>query len=98
MKREQALQVLRANRDGLKAFSVRALFIFGSVARDEATESSDLDVLVEFETESHAGFFGLIRLKNHLEDLLGCRVDLTTPGSLRREMREQILKEAIRAA
>ena len=98
MKRDQVLKVLAANREHLKEFSVKSLAIFGSVARDEATDASDIDVLVEFEEDKPVGLFGFIRLMHFLQEILGCKVDLATPDALREEMREQILKEAIRAA
>ena len=48
MKRDEVLKILADQRDTLKAFSVKSLSLFGSVARDEATEASDVDLLVEF--------------------------------------------------
>lgn len=98
MKRDQALKVLAANRERLKDFLVKSLAIFGSVARDEAAEASDIDVLVEFEEGKSVGLFEFIRLMHFLEEILGCKVDLATSDALRKEMREQILKEAIHAA
>jgi predicted nucleotidyltransferase len=80
----------------MRQFSVASLSIFGSVARGEATDASDIDLLVEF--NGPVGLFAFIRLQQHLEELLGCKVDLVTPDALRQEMRERILKEAIRAA
>ncbi len=99
MKRDEALKILAANRERLlKDFSVKSLSIFGSVARDEAKEASDIDVLVEFEEGTSVGLFLFIRLMHFLQDILGCKVDLATPDALRKEMREEILREAIHAA
>jgi len=96
--RDDVLAILAKNRATLKEYSVKSLFIFGSVARNEATETSDVDVLVEFEQGKPVGLFLFIRLKQFLEGILGCPVDLATPEALREQMRDQILKEAIRAA
>ncbi len=96
MKKNDILSILAANRDALNDFSVKSLSIFGSVARDEATDRSDVDILVEFDKPT--GLFGFIRLMHYLEEILGVKVDLATPNALRTEMRQQILKEAIRAA
>ena len=97
MDRQSALQILASHRESLiREFSVASLAIFGSVARGEATDASDIDILVEF--NGPVGLFAFIRLQQHLEELLGCKVDLVTPDALRQEMRERILKEAIRAA
>ena len=98
MKRDEALKILMASQGRLGEFCVKSLAIFGSVARDEATESSDVDVLGEFDEESQVGLFTFIRLKQFLAELLGCTVDLVTAQALRQEMREQILPEAIHAA
>ncbi len=98
MKRVDVLKILAENREKMKEFAVDDIAVFGSVARDEATDFSDVDILVEFEEDAVVGLFGFVRLKHFLEDILGCRVDLATREALRSEMREQILKEAIRAA
>jgi len=98
MTRDQVLSTLAAKREQLNAYSVKSLYIFGSVARDEATTGSDIDVLVEFREGAPVGLFLFIRLKQYLEEILGCPVDLATPEALRQNMREQILKEAIHAA
>lgn len=95
MNKQQVLDALNAHRDRLDEFAVEALFLFGSVARDEATAESDVDVLVEFSRP--VGLFTLLGLKAYLEELLGCSVDVGTPSSLRPHLRETVLREAIRA-
>ncbi len=96
MTRDQALAILEAHREELKDLRVKSIAIFGSVARDEAGPNSDVDVLVEFNRP--AGLFAVVRLRRYLERILGTKVDLATPGALRPQMREHILKEAVRAA
>jgi len=97
MKRDETLRILRDNWTGLRMqFGVRSLSIFGSVARDEATDASDVDLLVEFDRPT--GYFGLVRLQMFLQDLLGCGIDLGTPGGLRPALRQKVAKEAIRVA
>jgi predicted nucleotidyltransferase len=95
MDKQQVLDTLNAHRDRLSEFAVKALFLFGSVARDEATPESDVDVLVAFDRPVR--LFTLLGLKAYLEELLGCSVDVGTPSSLRPHLREAVLKEAIRA-
>jgi len=92
----QALEKLASEREALRTFKVRELSIFGSVARDEAGKDSDVDLLVEF-TEP-VGLFEFARLQRFLEQVLDARVDLVTPAALRASMREQVLREAVRAA
>jgi predicted nucleotidyltransferase len=86
MDKQQVLDTLNAHRDRLSEFAVKALFLFGSVARDEATPESDVDVLVAFDRP--VGLFTLLGLKAYLEELLGCSVDVGTPSSLRPHLRE----------
>ena len=97
MRRDQVLRQLRANAEGLKTSHVRHLAIFGSVARDEAQESSDVDILIEFEPGAPVGLLEFVRLRRFLSDILGCQVDLVTPDALHEEMKAQILQESIDA-
>lgn len=95
MKREAVLRSLQRETPRLSSqFGVKALFLFGSVAKDEAAPSSDVDLLVEF--SQPAGYFALFTLQDYLENLLGCPVDLGTPASLKPYMRERVMQEAIR--
>ncbi len=96
MQLEEVLRVLQDHHEGIAAYNVKSLSIFGSVARGEAGPSSDVDLLVEFSVP--VGFFHFVRLQQYLEGLLGRRVDLTTPEGLRQSMRDQVLKDAVRAA
>ncbi len=96
MEREKTLTLLKRHKRRLKKFGVRSISLFGSVARNRARKRSDVDLLVEFERP--IGLFEFVRLKLYLEELLGRKVDLVTPEALRKELREGILREAIRAA
>lgn len=97
MKRTQVLQILKSNSDELrKRFRISTLDIFGSVARDEAGVDSDVDILVVFETPP--GLFIFVQLKKYLEDILSCKVDLVTKKALKSQLRDNILKDLIRAA
>lgn len=88
VRRHRAEVLDRAHAHG--AHNVR---IFGSVARGEATEASDIDVLVDFDT-SH-GLLPMITLADELEDLLGRRVDVAPASALAPEVAERALAEAI---
>jgi len=96
MKSDEVMQILKRNQSALRDFGVKSLSLFGSVARGESSEGSDVDFLVEFDRPT--GFFGLIRLQYFLEDLLKRPVDLSTPAGLRPRMRERVMTEAIRVA
>jgi predicted nucleotidyltransferase len=92
--REAVLQQLEDNRDKIRSFGVRRLGLFGSCARGKATPSSDLDFVVELEKKS---FDAYMDLKDFLEQLFGCKVDLVMKDAIKTRLREPILKEAIYA-
>jgi predicted nucleotidyltransferase len=98
MKREEALKVLAAHRDELRSMGIERLSLFGSVARDEAGEGSDIDLLVEFASGTPIGIFEFLGVQEALSSLLGVEVDLATTASLHPRLRDAILREAIRAA
>jgi hypothetical protein len=94
MKQEALLQILRQkNAELTDKFGVKSLLLFGSVARDEATPNSDVDLLVEFNRPT--GYFGLFALQDYLEEILNCSVDLGTPNSLKPYIRERVMGELI---
>ena len=95
MQQHEALAILSSHDEALRNFGVKSLALFGSVARNEATPDSDVDLLVEFDRP--VGLFTFVRLKRYLETILGCSVDLGTPDSLKPYLREPVLREAIRA-
>ena len=74
---------------------IRRLAVFGSALRSDFNESSDIDILVEFEPEHIPGLFGMARMERELSALLGGRkVDLRTPEDLSRYFRQEVLNEA----
>jgi hypothetical protein len=97
MNRDTILQVLNQHRDDvMKRFGARHLALFGSAARDELRDDSDVDVLVEF--DDPATFDGYIGLLFYLEELLGRKVDLVTASGLKPRARASIEKDMIRVA
>lgn len=94
LSRKSILSALQANGDEIRRFGVRRLGLFGSVARGEDTEQSDLDFLVEFESKS---FDSYMDLRDFLERLFGRRVDLVMAGALKPRLRGKILRETVHA-
>jgi predicted nucleotidyltransferase len=94
--RIEVLTTLAKQRALLGEFGVRSISLFGSFARDEATDESDVDLLVDFSKPT--GLLQFVALQRALEEVLGRQVDLTTSRSLNPQLRERILKEAVRAA
>ncbi len=97
MKRDTVIEVLRSNQEDLRhRFGVTAIRLFGSVARDEAGDTSDVDIIVEF--DSTPSLFDFLRLKGYLQDLLGTRVDLSTANGLRQRAQLTFERDAIHVA
>jgi hypothetical protein len=97
MKRAEAIHILHTHQSELRQkYGVKSLALFGSVARDDAKPSSDVDLLVEFDRP--VGLFGLFALQDRLEVILRCKVDLGTPRSLKPRLREQVLREMVHVA
>jgi predicted nucleotidyltransferase len=76
-----------------KEYSVKTIGVFGSVARNEQTGRSDIDLLVEF--SKPVGFVTFMRLENFLSEQLGNPVDLVTSDSLKPVIRQDVLSEVI---
>jgi uncharacterized protein len=97
MKRADAIAILTACAAELRQrFGITELSLFGSVARDEAGEASDVDVLVSFDV-AHS-FTAFMDLKYELEQRLGTRVDLVTRAGLKPRVRPHVEREALRVA
>ncbi|HAM52194.1 MAG TPA: nucleotidyltransferase [Nitrospiraceae bacterium] len=97
MKKEEVTSILEKNSVKIRSFHVRALYVFGSVVRGEAIETSDVDLLVEFDPDARIGLFEFARLQRMLAEILGCEVDLATTDSLHKALRARILGEAVHA-
>lgn len=74
---------------------IHKLSFFGSILRLDFTDSSDIELLVEFLPNARIGYFELIRIENELTDLIGRKVDLRTPNELSRYFRQEVLNEAV---
>ncbi len=94
MNREEVLDILRTHKPTLaERFGVTELALFGSFARDQASERSDVDILVRYDGPATSkSYFGV---QFYLEDLLGRRVDLVTHKALRQEFRPYVEREAV---
>ena len=93
--RERILTILRDHAPELKAAGLVHLRVFGSVARGEASPQSDVDLLADFDRSQRLTLVTIGRLERHLGDLLGARVDLSSPDWMRSPVRNQALREAV---
>jgi len=90
-------QIIRAKRPAIleiaHRYGARDIRIFGSVARGDQTETSDLDLIVRFDTGRT--LFDQGGLLMELQDLLGVKVDIISERGMRPRFREQVMKEAV---
>ena len=78
--------------DFCRRHHIRRLALFGSVLRDDFRPDSDVDILVEFEPGTSAGFLRLAAMELDLSKILGRKVDLRTPPELSRYFRDEVVK------
>ena len=88
--------LIGSHQPELAALGVRRLSLFGSTARGDAREDSDVDFLVEF--DGPATFDRYMGLKRLLEDVLGRHIDLVTAKSLRPELRSYVEPDLVHVA
>ncbi|MBI3032087.1 nucleotidyltransferase family protein [Candidatus Woesearchaeota archaeon] len=88
--KEQIMERIEKHKEKIKSFGVKKLTLFGSYASGNATSSSDIDFLVEFET-GRGLFHDYVELLHLLEDLFGKKIDLVKPHLIREELKESIL-------
>lgn len=91
---EEIKKVLREHKEEFKErFKVKEIGIFGSIIRGERRETSDIDILVDFEDD--ADLFHLVGLALFLEKKLNQKVDLVPKRALREEIKDSVLNEVI---
>ena len=90
--RDDIISILREQMVRLR-FGIKSLFLFGSVARNEATQESDLDFIVNF--DGVITFDRYMDLKIFLEDLFNKKIDLAIEDTLKPQIRQKIFEEAI---
>ncbi len=86
------LEEIKPKKEIREKYGVNIIGLFGSYARNEQREVSDVDILIEIERPIDLKFF---ELWDELEDLLGCKVDLVREKLLREEIKENILKDVV---
>ena len=92
--RQDILDALKALKPDLLAhYPVKEIGLFGSFVHGEQNEASDIDLLVDFDEE--ASLFDLVRLALFLEERLNRKIDIVPKESLRAEMRDEVLQEAV---
>ena len=95
MKRDDVLSRLRQHEADLRKLGVEGLYLFGSTARGEAGEGSDVDLFFDYE-KGKLGLFELMDVKAYTADILGRKTDIMTRDSLHKMLRPQIEAAAVR--
>ena len=91
---EKILKILKEHERELKEkYGVKSIGIFGSYVRREQKQTSDLDVLVEF--EKPVDFFEFLELEEYLEKLLGIKVDLVLKKTLKPGIAKTVLENVV---
>ena len=94
-KRGEILKILEEKKEEIKKrFKVREISVFGSFIRGEEGKRSDVDILVEF--EEIPDLFEFLELEMYLERILKVKVDMVRKQALRKELKQKILKEAVK--
>ncbi len=97
MRRDRVISILHEHESELHSLGVASLALFGSTARDQAQDDSDVDLLVKFNRP--VGLFDVFRLQHRIEELLNVsRVDLVQRGAEHPALRDSIYKDAIHVA
>ncbi len=89
MRRDLTIAKLKEHEAELKQLGVEHLYLFGSTARDEARNDSDVDLFFDH-PEGSLGLFELMGIKDAAERILGCKTDIMTRRSLHRILRPKI--------
>src|SRR6516164_7073287 len=89
MDREAAIAVLKAHETEFRQLGVEHLYLFGSTARGEAGDDSDVDLFFDH-PEGSLGLYELLDVKDAAARILGCKADIMTRRSLHRVLRERI--------
>lgn len=96
MRRNEAVRLLRAHAGDIRAIGATSLYLFGSTARDEAGEASDLDLFIDYDEDGDFSAIELVRLQNYISDALEIEADVTTRDGLHPLIRDEIVAKAER--
>ena len=96
MKRDQVINLLKQHESEFRDAGVGSLFLFGSVARDQAHQTSDIDVFFDLARPQGFTLFDLVALQERMQEILGAKVDLMTRKGIHPRRRPRIEAAAVR--
>jgi uncharacterized protein len=94
--RNEVVRRIRNHAHAIRAQGATALYLFGSVARDQAQAMSDIDIFVDYDPNGAFSLLNLSGIRLIIMDEIGRNVDITTSSSLHPRLRDRILSEAVR--
>jgi predicted nucleotidyltransferase len=97
MNSEQVIATLRAHEPELRNLGVRHAALFGSVARNQATPASDIDIMVDIDPEAPIGIYEYVGIIHYLSDLFPVPVDVANQKTLKRFVRPNAERDAVYA-
>lgn len=93
-RKEEIIENLKSAKSVLmETCDINEIGIFGSYSRNEQTESSDIDILVEF--RKNIGLIQLMKIENYIKNLIGENTDIVIKSDIRPELKDEILRETI---
>jgi uncharacterized protein len=95
MHRDLVIEKLRTHADAIRAYGVTTLYLYGSTARGDAGEASDVDLFADVDYQRF-GFIPFMDLRDYLATLLDCKVDFTTRNALHADLRDRVIRSAIK--
>jgi len=95
MDRDSVLATLRAHERELRAAGILSLSLFGSVARGDANDQSDVDLMADFDRAKKLSLLAAVGLENKLSDILGVKADLSQRETLKPEVLQRATREAV---
>jgi predicted nucleotidyltransferase len=96
MRRDEIIARIRKHADAIRAEGATELYLFGSAARDQIGDNSDIDVFVYYDPNSRFSLLNMSGIRLIVMDELGREVDITTRNSLHPRLKHRILSEAVR--
>ncbi len=96
MKRNLVIAELERHADAIKSIGATGLYLFGSTARDEAEDDSDIDLFVDYDASGRFSLIDLISIKQLVEAAMDAQIDITTRDSLHPMLKHEIEQSSIR--
>lgn len=96
MDRKQIIDRLRQNTDAIRGMGAVSLYLFGSVASDQARPDSDVDLFIDYDPARRFSLVDLVGIKQFLEEQMATEIDITTRDSLHPLLKDDIERSATR--